>query len=436
MIKARSTVLATCITTAFAPLAAQGAGFGLIQHSAKSGGTAYAGTGVNASDPATVFFNPAGMVRNEGQILSAGVSRVDASFDFEDEGSTYPAPELLGADTGQTSVESREQGYPPKLYYINRFRDDWAAGIAVNAPFGSRTDYDDDWVGRYHGIESEIISININPNVAYRINDRVSVGMGFSAQYFEATLSSKVPNADPAQGPVFNPATDSELEISGDSWAAGVNAGLLADVTDNTQIGLSWRSVVAHRIKGDATFTDPEGNREVSGGGASIRLPDTYTLSLRHEPDFEERLAILADASYMRWNRVDDIEVDFDEPVADGQIDGAILPLNFRDSWRGSLGLTWDQNEQLQLRTGFMFDHSAVRDSESRTPRVPDNHRRWISLGAGWVFQNGLELDASYSHVMVNDTRIDNLDEATGAQLTGTFDSSADIASLQATYRF
>jgi len=433
------TLLASAIAATLLPATASGAGFGLIQHSAKTGGTAYAGTATSASDPATVFFNPAGMVRNEGQAVSGVISYVAPEFDFEDGGSTYPAPPAGSPDRGQLTNTSDETGFPPALYYMTQFRDDWAFGLAINAPFGSRTDYDDDWVGRYNGVESEIQGVNINPNLSHQINDRVSVGFGINAQYFDATLSSKVPNTEPANGPVFNPATDSEIEIKGSSWAAGVNAGILVDATERTQIGFAWRSQVKQSISnGEVTFTGPDGSLlDEQDGRASIDLPESFTLSLRHEPAFDDRLAILVDAAYTRWSRVDTINVRPDEDVA-GEIGEEELSLNldFQNSWRGAIGATWDQTDRLQLRTGFAFDQSAVRNSELRTPRVPDNHRRWFSLGAGYQVTQNLELDASYSHLSISDTRINNTDEATGATLTGTFDSSADILSAQATYRF
>jgi long-subunit fatty acid transport protein len=47
--------------------------------------------------------------------------------------------------------------------------------------FGLKTQYNSDWVGRYQVIMSDIETININPNVAYRVFDWLAVpGRRFS----------------------------------------------------------------------------------------------------------------------------------------------------------------------------------------------------------------------------------------------------------------
>ena len=41
--------------------------------------------------------------------------------------------------------------------------------------FGLGVDYDDDWAGRYYTTETELLTFGINPSMAYRINDLLSV---------------------------------------------------------------------------------------------------------------------------------------------------------------------------------------------------------------------------------------------------------------------
>lgn len=430
MITTRKTLLGTAIAVALAPIAAQGAGFGLNSHSAKSGGTSHAGTAVMAEDPATVFYNPAGMVLNDKAAVSGSVAQIMPEFEYTDDGSTYPP--FPTADTGATEATSDETGVAPSLYYMTPFRDDWALGISINAPYGSTTKFSDDWVGRYNGTESDIRGININPNIAYQINDQVSIGFGVNAQYFDAELYSAVPNNDPANGPRFNPQTDSEYSVDGDSWGVGYNLGVLVQPTDSTRIGVAYRSDISHGLDGDAALTGPSGDPALpaSAASASVELPESATLSVSQGFGENDRLTLLMDAQYTRWSRVETIEID----AADPRLDSA-LALDFQNSWRGSVGATWKQTDQLTLRAGYTFEESAVRSDETRTPRVPDNHRNWASIGAGYQFANGVELDASYSHLFIKDTGINN-DSGSGTTLTGEFESSADILSLQATYRY
>ena len=452
MINTRKTLLGTAIAVALTPVAAQGAGFGLNSHSAKSGGTSHAGTAVMAEDPATVFYNPAGMVLNDKAAVSVGGAYIMPEFDYSDDGS-QPAPLLRGEE----SDTSDETGFAPHFYYMTPFRDDWAVGISINAPYGSSTKFSDNWVGRYNGTESDIRGININPNIAYQVNDTVSIGFGVNAQYFDATLTSMAPtgaalatgspqaqqafnslNGD--QSLLFSGQYDTESEVEGDSWAVGYNLGVLVQPTESTRVGLAYRSKVSHDLDGDVTFTpqsqDAGQFAQAAGlqsgpASASIELPESTTLSLSHSLGEDNSLTLLADAQYTRWSRVDRISI---QSAGTGN-EITALNLDFQNSWRGSIGAAWEQTEQLTLRAGYTFEESAVKGAETRTPRVPDNHRNWVSIGAGYQFANGMELDASYSHLFIKDSSINN-DSGSGTTLNGEFESSADILSVQATYRY
>ena len=428
MINTRKTLLGTAIAVALTPVATQGAGFGLNSHSAKSGGTSHAGTAVMAEDPATVFYNPAGMVLNDKAAVSGSFAQIMPEFEYTDDGSTYPP----GSDQGATNTTSDETGLPPSLYYMRPFRDDWAVGISINAPYGSRTQFADNWVGRYNGTESDIQGVNINPNIAYRINEHVSIGFGVNAQRFDATLSSAVPNPDPNRGPIFNPQTDSDYEVEGDSWGVGYNAGLLIEPTDSTRVGIAYRSEISHDLDGNVTLIGPTGASVIpkSDASASIDLPESTTLSFSQGFGEDNRLTLLADAQYTRWSRVDTIEISAANPALNSE-----LALDFQNSWRGSLGAAWEQTDKLTLRAGYTFEESAVKSAKTRTPRVPDNHRNWVSVGAGYQLANGIELDASYSHLFIKDAGINN-DSGSGTTLKGEYESSADILSVQATYRY
>ncbi|TDT43139.1 long-chain fatty acid transport protein [Halospina denitrificans] len=421
-------LISVAIAAAVIPVSVQGAGFGLNSHSAKSGGTSHAGTAVMAEDPATVFYNPAGMVLNDKAAVSGSFAQIMPEFDFTDENSSVT---IGGTPLPGDESMSDEGGLAPSFYYMAPFRDDWAVGISINAPYGSNTKYDSDWIGRFNGIESDIRGININPNIAHEINDSVSIGFGINIQKFDATLiQQRVVGQDPNTGALI---TD-ETEVEGDSWSVGYNAGLLFQPLEATRIGLAYRSEISHSLDGDLTL----GGTSVDAS-ASVELPESATLSFSQGFGDENRLTLLADAAYTRWSRVDTITIETATPGV-----GDSLALDFKNSWRGSIGAAWEQTEQLTLRGGYTFEESAVQNAETRTPRVPDNHRNWVSLGAGYEFANGLELDASYSHLFIKDTKINNTQviNAPGAgpvgqsTLNGEFESSADILSVQATYRY
>ena len=104
----------------------------------------------------------------------------------------------------------------PTLYYSRAVHADWSIGLAVNSPFSLKTNYDPAWIGRLQCVQSSLKTIAITPSVAYRINDVVSAGVGVTAQYADAQLTS----ASSLRGPL--------AKAKGDDWGFGWNAGLLA----------------------------------------------------------------------------------------------------------------------------------------------------------------------------------------------------------------
>lgn len=95
--------------------------------------------------------------------------------------------------------------------------------------------------------------------------------------------------------------------------------------------------------------------------------------------------------------------------------------------------------DELTLRAGVAYDQTPTRNS-TRDPRIPDGDRYFLSLGAGYDIKAipGLTLDGAYSHQFVQkvNIRTQNVDRLGGGRLDGTAESSGDIVSLSATYRF
>src|SRR5712692_5753668 len=145
------------------------AGFQLLEQNASGLGNAFAGTAAVAEDASTIFFNPAGMTRLPGSQLVIVASGIRLSAKFHDAGSSAALGTNEGGDAGDWAVL-------PILYYAMDINPSWKFGLGVNSPFGLKTEYDSQWIGRLQGIKSELQTININPSLAYRISDTVSVG--------------------------------------------------------------------------------------------------------------------------------------------------------------------------------------------------------------------------------------------------------------------
>ncbi|MEE9398128.1 MAG: outer membrane protein transport protein, partial [Methylococcales bacterium] len=73
--------------------------------------------------------------------------------------------------------------------------------------------------------------------------------------------------------------------------------------------------------------------------------------------------------------------------------------------------------------------------ADHRTPRIPDNNRYWLSIGASYSPFEHLNIDFAYSHIFMHNSEINNTDSL-GHTLKGTFSTDADIVSAQARWVF
>ncbi len=444
----------------------QAAGFAIIENSASGMGNAFAGAAAVAEDASTIYFNPAGMTFLPGMQLVVAGHGIFPKADYNEKGS-YMNPTFTGGTavpgtlTGPTD-DGGEYKFVPNLYFSYQIDDHLFAGLGINAPFGLATNYKEGWIGRYNALESEIKTVNVNPSLAWKASDQLSIGVGVSAQYIDATLSNAVdfgsvclglatqagvprpPFPTPAQCAAQGlnaPFTgDGKAEVTGSDWSWGFNLGVLYRFGDRTRIGLAYRSHIKHDLSGTATFTVPASFQAIlnagiplfsnTGASASVDLPETASLSLAHQLD--DRWTLLADVTWTRWSRFDQLVIEYDNPNQPK----TVQPENWENAWRYSIGATYRPNRTWTFRGGLAYDETPIDKASDRTPRIPGNDRTWVAVGLGYRISENLSLDVGYAHLFVRDTKIDALDHSTNHQLVGSYDSSVDILSGQLTMNF
>jgi len=416
--------LTVAMLMALATPSVYAAGFALIEQSASGQGLSYAGAAANAEDASVMWFNPAGLTEVAGhEAILAGHLIVPKS-EFSNDGSytTYTGAISGNDDNGATN------GFVPNLYWKGHYSG-YELGLGINVPFGQKIKYEDNWVGRYHAIETNLKTLNINPTIAKKINDKLSFGVGLNAQYVELLLSSKVDNTlagNPAAG-------DGDAEMTADSWAYGYNLGLFYQPTPSTDLGLAYRSSVTHFAKGKVDYTN------VTNAGALTTLVDAdakatvslpANLSLSVNQGVGDKLQILADATWTQWSDYKELVVNFDSAQEDTR-----TRQDFKDSWRLSLGGIYKVSDTLKLRAGVAFDQTPVSNPENRSPRTPDVDRKWFSVGFGYKLSHSLNLDVAYSHLAEDKAKVDYT--TNDAQyLVGEYSNAVDIFSAQIVWKY
>ncbi len=420
------------------------AGFALIEQSTSNMGSAYAGGSASAEDASTIYFNPAGMTELDSDELIFGLHIIQPSIEFSDGNSSGPGGVPLGNDTGG---DAGTTGLIPNLYYTREVTPDMKFGIGINVPFGLSTEYDKDWIGRYHAIESHMQSVNINPSLSYKASDRLSLGAGISLQYLSVELTNAIDQPALCAGlaTTVNPAfsacagtptsNDGHAKVTGTSWGWGANLGLLYKFSDTTRIGAAWRSNIKHELEGDARFDNIDPVLRGAGffvntdGSSEVDLPATLSVSGYHE--FDSRWALMGDITWTQWSNFEELRIKYDS----GKQGDTVQPEEWDDSMRYALGVHFRHSDQILLRAGVAYDETPIPSAKRRTPRIPGNDRTWLSLGLNYQVSPQLSFDLGYAHLFVDDTPISDTNKL-GATIDGEFESEINIFSGQINWRY
>jgi long-chain fatty acid transport protein len=399
------------------------AGFSIGTQNASGLGVANSGQAAAAEDASTIWYNPAGMTNLPGRQVVGALNVINTSVKFENNGSST-APPGFAASIGNSGGDAGGWAFVPSAYLSWQLNPQLWLGVGLGAPFGLKTEWDDGWVGQFWAIKSEVKTMNINPTIAWKINNAVSLGFGLNAQYLDADLTRRVFLGVGASTPV---------EVTGDDWGWGWNIGAMFTLSPATRIGVSYRSEIKYTIEGDATFgTVPALNSSVS---ADIKLPDMFSIALSQQlgPQWQ----ILVDYTWTGWDSIQDLTIF----RTSGAASGTVLtnePLKFKNSWRAGIGVNYQLNSQWKLRFGTAYDKTPVQDA-FRTPRLPDDSRIWLAIGAQWQFSKQGALDFGYAHEFIDDASSNLISPAAPdlrGNLLGTYKADVNIFGVQLKYSF
>ncbi|ANU08805.1 OmpP1/FadL family transporter [Paraurantiacibacter namhicola] len=412
---------------------AMAGGYYIQEQSAKETGRAYSGDAAAADSAATVFFNPAAMTELEGLNLDANVHAIFVTTNHENRGSfrTVPGSASTPGITGNGGGTPFPQPLVvPSSYASYQVDDRLWLGLAVFSPYGLMAEYDEDFFGRYDSRRSELFTLNVQPSVAYKLSDNVSIGGGVDIQYAKVHLTSAVPGFLPGD-------PDGFLDVTGDDISMSWNAGIFLK-SGALRAGLHYRNEMKHELEGDFVvtgLTGPLAGANVATSvDADLNLPDIATLSLAYDNGGPGRL--YATARWYDWSDFEEIRL---EPLG---LDDAVNTQNYKDSWSVAVGGEYDVSERLTLRTGTMFDATPTQDG-FRTTRVPDGDRTWLSAGATYKLTDHMEVNLAYAHIWMESgpiTRTETFFDGTPAVFTTDTRSrtggNIDMVSIGVSSRF
>ncbi|HZH42537.1 MAG TPA: porin [Lysobacter sp.] len=450
----RLSALALAVAGALAFGQAHASGFQLKENSVKAQGRSFAGSGVATDDASVVVNNPATMTQFDGTTVQTDVTVIDVNAEFNGGGYDITGRPLTGGDGGNAGGVTPV----PAMSMIHKFDNGLTVGAMVSAPFGLKTEYDRGWVGRYSALTSEVKTVDLTLAAAYDIvPNHLSVGIGVIWERAEAELSRAVdfgtlafqqlpPAARPTAPAFARPQNaDGEGVVKGDDTGMGWLVGINFRPTENLAIGLTHRSEIDHEIDGTVDWTVPAANRAVFDANpvtrvlfqdgrarAEVTLPSITTVSIAYK--LGDAFTLYGDYVETDWHALQELRIDYANPDPD-----TVEEFRWSDTRFWSVGADWKFSEAWTLRAGYGYDETPTTFA-TRTPRLPDEDRKWYSLGATWSLNEQLEVSFAYTRIEPDEPRVGIVTPATtpggGRTLFGSYESDVNLFGVSAQYKF
>ncbi|MBW6477872.1 MAG: outer membrane protein transport protein [Bacteroidales bacterium] len=392
---------------------AQSGGYQVSLHGHKNMGMGLIGTSLNF-DASTVFLNPGAMATLSSKYsFMAGISGIRSTTKFQLE-----KPSIYQAAT------DNPRSTPFYLYATARIAENLSLGLAVNTPYGNSLKWEEGWAGRFLIQEISLQAITIQPTVAYRLSESISLGAGFVVATGKVDLKRKLP--------VQNESGEGEVNISGNTVNYGFNAGVFFVPIPDLNIGLSYRSLIKMKLdKAEAVFSVPESLSylfpEANTVATSLPLPANLDLGISYR--FSDKLMAGITLNYVFWSAYESLDFDFE--INTTALNDVQSPREYSNTIIFRTGAEYRVLENLFFRAGAYFDPSPVNEIYF-SPETPGLNNIGLSTGLSFVPMDNLSIDLGFLYVMGIEKDISFLP----ANFNGTYKSRAYISGFGVSYNF
>jgi len=411
--------LLSAVCVAAMGTSANAAGFYIQEQSVRGLGSAFSGSTTTLDDASTVYFNPSGMTNLPGVQMQAGVNVIMPHSKLKNRGTT--SGPSGGLPVGPESGNPYSPTPVPNGFISYQISEQFWAGLGVTAPFGLASDYDTGWFGRFDSTRTKLQTIDIQPTVAYKINDWISVGAGLNIAHAEADLRNAV---------VLGAGVEGNSKLSGKDWGYGYSFGAQIKPQPATTIGLNYKSEVHQNLDGNILVTNGSAivGAVSSAGSAKLTTPDIATFGVAH--DITDRLTLQGQATWFGWSNFDAITAFRDS----GAVASSVIQ-NYKNTWAFAIGAEYDASEDWTIRGGVQYDNTPTVDA-FRTSRTPDGDRTWLSLGATYKVTDNLDLDLAGTYIFVDSENINILRGAGAGRTIAKTEGSVGIVAAGVSYKF
>ena len=378
-----------------------------VDSTAKSGANIASATGADAA-----YFNPANMSWMEnGWQAEVGASLVHlSSISYDD------------ARTSAFDGSSEEENIAiPSAFLVSPDYDNFRFGLSLTAPYGLAKRWQADPFPKTFADKFSLKVIELNPTVAYKINDIVSVAAGVRLLYNQATVMSSGGIA---------PGVMASRIMDGDSVEWGYNLAVAVKPCDNVDMAVTYRSNVDLDFEGDVTLATNVGPSPWVGDGAvTVTAPAVLALSAAYTMD-DWTFELTIDRTF--WSEYESLDFTYTpaliNPVLAATFTRSVR--NYEDTTAIRLGVTYDYSEEITLMAGFAYDENPVPEANLGF-ELPDSDAYLFSAGARFKIDENMEFGIACLYDLKEERTVNN------GTINGEFtDASAFLVTAGLSYKF
>ena len=359
----------------------------------------------NTTEVGALAYNPAGMAFHQTRQLTAGLINIHIDLSATPAGGAY------------TQSNGKSSFVAPNFFYMARLNTSWTWGLAVNTPFGLETKWPKDtfpgFAGPIDGAEpalSKIEMLNINPNIAYQIDDNSSIAFGID--YYDVRKVNL--NAQ-------------STTITGSGQKQGWNISFIQKA-GNLQFGFSYHDEVKVPLKGTMATT---------AVATELTFPSTTQFGVLYKAT--NRLSLEFDIDNTGWGSYDKTQI----RAAANNATLVTSTNNWEDATAYRLSGIYRLTDTTKLLLGYSKDGTPQTGLFRFSARLPDADRQLYSIGilhgmGRWT------IEAAYMRVDVDTATVNSSTpfgtyglDANGTSLyNGTYNTKLNLVGLGVSYSF
>ena len=412
-------------------------GFMIYEQGEMDLGNNHSGSAANALDATIQYSNPAGMfLLSDRPQISTGLAAILPNIHFNGTvtGSGDRSENYSAASGGSNFI------FVPNINYVQTINDNWRVGFGINSIYNTATDYNskDELLGNVANFSS-VKSVEFGPSLAYKVNDKLSLGLGVNLVYSWAQFDQN------GSLSLFGPPITASSVNNLDAFGINARVGALYQYSKHTRFGITYFVPTSLNYKGTSRTTSPSlspgpnlppGSPFKKEPKSHIMLPQRLVFSAFHNIGIFD---LMASVTWVDWSAIQNVTLDpVALPIPNGNHDKYVLPLNFKDGMNYSFGTNIHVTDKFMLQFGSGWDMTPVPNPSSRTLELPDSDRWYVTTGMNYQATDHLKMGLGMLYAFGGKVNINqnNASVYSNANANGTSKGGAFIFAGQLAYTF